>query len=183
MSEELITQPEFARLLGVRRQNVTMMIKRGQVTLIDGKINPAAAARDLFNTSHPGRWFYRRASVRAFLAKYAPGLVGRCIDDETPEEDRLPAIDADALDAWIDRYSIELVDALYAVCAIELKRIGMKPARIWHLLLALEREHGQILGEFFDDHRLPAGPTALYRLCTHEPPQRKKFLDWLSEQK
>lgn len=42
-----ISQAAFAKMLGVRQGNISDHIKRGNITLVDGKIDPVAAKKEL----------------------------------------------------------------------------------------------------------------------------------------
>lgn len=60
---------QFARMMGVSKQSVSKWIKHGKVTLgPDGKLDPAAATRDLIGKTEPTRM--RARVIRAATQEY-----------------------------------------------------------------------------------------------------------------
>lgn len=47
MKKHLISQAEFGRRIGVSKQRVSVYVRDGMITLVDGKVDPVLARRQL----------------------------------------------------------------------------------------------------------------------------------------
>lgn len=132
---------EFARMVGVTKQTVSVWIRDGKVTLgPDGKLDPAKAARDVIKHTDPAR-------LRARVFKQA--MAGR--DELVARIRELEGTLAGIREAEVGRskaFHFQFVDEQ----AIRLAALGDAVVREWSTLVAaFHRGGGEAVDEAFDN--------------------------------